>query len=385
MATTHVFIVDNNTFKTHLEYLFVGTGAKDKLVDFNDSETTEHYGGGRSKSEIGLVAMMADGCRMRAGDYVIFYLQATISAEGKFYGIFKIEDDCIFLDDAKTIKDQYLFNQLRKNLTFRQLIKPYEVYAEGVTEWEALDDIRNIPAPFQMLWSLIYRKLKGNRGNTMITIYEADRLFDLIRIKNDHNKLISSYFSFDGNNIVKSEILHKYGSEGTVIKILPRLIYKYNHNQAFEAHLQMYITQNLGRGTNKSLDNALGINAGNIEWIGNEVSCGVGMQRIDIMISKILTPAERILMPIELKSVPASVGNIKQIKRYIEWIEQYYVPNRPSSIRPVLICKGNLDLQQDIIDDFQNFNRVSNGRYLPLLFIEYCVENNCLKFSEKKY
>ena len=27
MTTTHVFIVDTNTFKYHLEYLFAGTGA----------------------------------------------------------------------------------------------------------------------------------------------------------------------------------------------------------------------------------------------------------------------------------------------------------------------------------------------------------------------
>lgn len=28
MATTHVFIVDDKTFKVHLEYLFAGTGGK---------------------------------------------------------------------------------------------------------------------------------------------------------------------------------------------------------------------------------------------------------------------------------------------------------------------------------------------------------------------
>ena len=34
--TTHVFIVDETTFKCHLNYLFAGTGAKDKDVDFNN-------------------------------------------------------------------------------------------------------------------------------------------------------------------------------------------------------------------------------------------------------------------------------------------------------------------------------------------------------------
>lgn len=31
MATTHVFIVDTTTFKIHLEYLFAGTGAGDRI------------------------------------------------------------------------------------------------------------------------------------------------------------------------------------------------------------------------------------------------------------------------------------------------------------------------------------------------------------------
>ena len=30
--TTHVFIVDDNTFKYHLEYMFAGTGAKKMLL-----------------------------------------------------------------------------------------------------------------------------------------------------------------------------------------------------------------------------------------------------------------------------------------------------------------------------------------------------------------
>ena len=58
-----------------------------------------------------------------------------------------------------------------------------------MTEWEALDEIKNIQSPNQMLWSLIYRKLKGNRGNTMITIYESERLCQLIRDKNSRQKI----------------------------------------------------------------------------------------------------------------------------------------------------------------------------------------------------
>ena len=39
MTTTHVFIVDTNTFKYHLEYLFAGTGAKDNFIDYDVPRT----------------------------------------------------------------------------------------------------------------------------------------------------------------------------------------------------------------------------------------------------------------------------------------------------------------------------------------------------------
>lgn len=34
--TTHVFIVDEQSFKVHLKYMFVGTGSKEKDIDYPD-------------------------------------------------------------------------------------------------------------------------------------------------------------------------------------------------------------------------------------------------------------------------------------------------------------------------------------------------------------
>jgi len=123
-----------------------------------------------------LLGMIADSQRIRKGDFIIFYLQQSYSDkiyEGKFYGIFKVKEEPSFLDNNNS--QQFLKNELQKSLTFRTIIEPFEVYAKGVTEWEALDEIKHIPSPNQMLWSLIYRKLKGNRGNTMITTYESEK------------------------------------------------------------------------------------------------------------------------------------------------------------------------------------------------------------------
>jgi hypothetical protein len=381
--TTHVFIVDETTLKYHLEYLFAGTGSKDNDVDFNGvATTTLHY-----STENNLVGMMADGCRIRKDDLIIFYLQAVMNKhEGMFFGVFQAADDCVFLD--RNDGNQFLKTNLGKSLTFRLKIKPYEVYSKGVTEWAALDDIKNICSPSQMLWSLIYRKLKGNRGNTMITIYEAERLINLISAENGHKKITMAAgqsLTYDATNkcIAAATATFNYTGRTDVLNIVPRLINKYNSKKAHEAHLQMYITQNIGRGTNKSLDNALGIAGKKLEWIGNEVSCGVGMQRIDVMVSVEESATKRLLMPIELKAVPAYADNIRQLTRYIDWIEQYYTPNRPSIIQPVLICKDGKALSATLKSLFHNFN--TRKVILPLIYIEYTINGNNIIFNKIPY
>jgi len=240
MTTTHVFIVDTTTFKYHLEYLFAGTGAKDNIIDFNNNPDTSL----NHTTENNLVGMIADSQRVRKGDFVIFYLQQNYSVkvwEGKFYGIFKVKEDLSFLDNNDS--NQFLKQELIKSLTFRTLLEPFEVYSKGVTEWEALDEIKYIQSPNQMLWSLIYRKLKGNRGNTMITIYESERLFKLLRDKNNRQVLSGQKFTFNvqTQEIQTQEInqyntTHNYTGRKEKINILPRLIKKYKDNKAFETH-----------------------------------------------------------------------------------------------------------------------------------------------------
>ena len=380
MATTHVFIVDTNTFKYHLEYMFAGTGAQEHSIDFNNSLTTNLYSGRKSKIEDNLVGMIADLNRIRVGDNVLFYLQQNFSQgikEGKFYGIFKVKNRIGFLDNNDA--NQFLKTQLQKSLTFRILIEPSDVYSEGVTEWEALDEISNIQAPNQMLWSLIYRKLKGNRGNTMITIYEFEKLKQLIRNKNQRTTLQGNNFTFNIQSQKIESVQHnnQYLGRQTNINILPRLINKYSRRLQFETHLQAYILQNLA-GINIFQNEV-------IEWIGNEVSCGVGMQRIDIMLS-ILRDGNKVCVPIELKSTEAYLEITKQVQRYIDWLKQYYLPNRPSDLEPMIISRQiqNKTTQNylALLQEFNNFNAQNN---LRLRYIEFNVVNSSINFQEVIY
>ena len=147
--------------------------------------------------------------------------------------------------------------------------------------------------------------------------------------------------------------------------------------------MQAYITRNLGRGANTSLDEVI-LNGAQIEWFGNEVSCGVGMQRIDIMPS-VVQSEQRILIPVELKAVEADEKNIIQIQRYVDWIEQYYIPNRQSDIQPVLVAKKIANKQSNayqlLIDSFNRFNQANNNRCARLKFIEFDLDNDDLSFE----
>ncbi|HOF07778.1 MAG TPA: hypothetical protein PK371_07240 [Bacteroidales bacterium] len=382
--TTHVFIVDINTFKYHLEYLFAGTGAQDLYIDFNNnSNSSLNYA-----IENNLVSMISDSQRIRKGDYIIFYLQQNRAKkvyEGKFYGIFKAKDNHSFLDNND--KNQFLKQQLNKSLTFRTMIEPYKVYPIGVTEWEALDEIKYIQSPNQMLWSLIYRKLRANRGNTMITIYESERLIKLIKDKNNSKTLNCNNLTFDTDKqeIIADNAKYNYTGRKENVNILPRLINKFSQGKSFEPHLQAYIVQNIGIKTHNNLDNLL-VNNYDIEWIGNEVYCGVGMQKIDIMLS-LIKEDERIIEPIELKSVCATPDIIFQIQRYIDWIEQYYIPNRISDIQPVIISKKISNKQSSnytqLINNLKNLN--SKNNILPLNYIEFDINNNNINFQQIIY
>lgn len=403
--TTHVFIVDSTTFKVHLENLFAGTGAKESVIDFNNNPTSNL----KAQSEHVLVDMIADISRVRENDLLIFYLQQNFREgirEGKFYGVFKIKkiDNLLAFYDPND-EHQYLKESLKKSLTFRVLIEPYQVYPIGVTEWEALDDIQYIVSPNQMLWSLIYRKLKGNRGCTPITSYESQRLCNLIRAKNNRTTITVGDKQLTFNKKSEEICLTNwyspiYAGRKIELNILPRLVRKYRENKQFEHHLQSLISKNLAAGNISSLDRCL-LNDKEIVWLGNEVSCGVGMQRIDILFS--LKENEQYYhCPIELKSTFANEGNIRQLKRYVDWMNQYLIPNLPGDICPILITKKIPDNQvgrrkefkfqfnenkseyfETLISNLSNFNRDYNCR---VNLMEYFInDSNTIEFEKVNY
>lgn len=326
----HVFIVDENTLSVHLKYKFAGTGAKNYKCDYLENNSIEI----NSSVERLLSGMIADISRVKKGDAVIFYLQQTSKHEGMFFGSFIVEDNP-FLSN-----DDYLKTELRKNLTFRVKLIPGEVYKYGITERECLDSLKDIEHPSQMCWSLIYRKLKGNRGCTMITNYEYNQIMKKIKSKNNNKYIESNNFDYDkeNNQIIPFNNELEYKGKKEALNIKDRLLYKKRKRNAYETHLQAYVLQNLSK-----ID-CLKINKDPITWIGNEVSCGVGMQSMDICFIQ-ENEKEVDIAICELKDEQPKEYIKKQLEKYIEWIVDYIVPtyNKKVILNPIIIApKPNL-------------------------------------------
>ncbi|MCS7123156.1 MAG: hypothetical protein RMJ17_01075, partial [Candidatus Aenigmarchaeota archaeon] len=380
MVTTHIFVVDENTFPIHLEYMFAGTGAKEK---------EEHIG------------LLADIKRVRVGDNVIFYLQRVGEKEGGFFGLFKVKDHkpLVFKEPG----GEYLFDELKKKLIYRTFIEPFQVYKRPVTEWEALDVLPEKST--DILWSLIYRKLRALRGCTQITLEEAERLIALIRNNNNGKTFTSKIgYSYDSE---EGEIIEGYSKKytGKIIGLdtIKFLVEKYNKQRAFEVELQAFFTENAGENIIKDITG----DKNEIIWLGNEVYCGVGMQKIDVFtITESIN--QKLFRIIELKDEFVLPTVIFQIKKYVEWTKQHMKGSNNNNIQPFVIAKkipelstGKIKLGKfeatlsgkketiffkKIIDAFKEFNKKKLA--LPIRYFEYEIfdsKNPKIIFNEINY
>ena len=372
MATTHVFIVDTTTFNVHLKYMFAGTGAKQLSADILLSNRSSI-----KREERLLAGLAADAARIRPGDYILFYLQQNKRKhveEGQLFGIFQAKGRSFIDSKGKTLK-----SELGKKLTFRVLIQPYKVYAQGISEWDLLDNIDDIKSPKEMIWSLIYRKLRGNRGNTMITLKESERVFTLLTKKNNDKQLKGKAFCWDYDKrqiAVNKGNKYPNNSKQDPLDVKPRLIAKYvNSKRSFENLLQTHIVGNIETVLEEVFQDQ------KIDWIGNEVACGVGMQRIDILVQSHNANGDIFIYPIELKDEPIKTDIFRQMKRYLAWLRLYYQDNKKQRIVPVIIAAAP-KRKSNLTAGFEQFNRDNKNHSQNLRYITF---DKMLKFEEVDY
>ena len=345
---THVFVVNEQTFNIHLQYMFAGTGFSTFEPALNSTSTCKY------DYENTFTGMIADISKVRNGDKVLFY----VAGVKKFFGIFEIDGVPFF--EAKNT--DYLGDSLKKYLPFRVKIRPQKVFAKGILEQLALDDISTTNKPYEMCWSMIYRKLTGMRGCSFLTNYEADRIEGLLDSENNSYVLPNGDFCYDSKaeEIVASDTKNQYtGTTTNSLSIDNRLFYV---GGSHEGHVQAYIMQNYDR--HPQLISKLFPSTFIKLWIGNEVVCSVGEKRIDIL-TCIETNDEIQIRVIELKDEhPLASLITNQIPWYIKWVDQYIVPNllcynKPIKIIPTIFAylyKKNTKNQKSFSDEVINFN-----------------------------
>jgi hypothetical protein len=162
------------------------------------------------------------------------------------------------------------------------------------------------------------------------------------------------------------------------------LIWKQSIGQQFEVHLQAHCVRELG--TNGSQLRKLLVGTNLLEWIGNEVICSVGEQRIDMLVVIADGANEKkICMPIELKSVCTTSYITVQLERYVKWLEQYFLPNNPCSmIQPVVLGlehpSKSVPEYIALLSAFNTFDKQHSTNCLPIKYIEFTVSKS-LNFS----
>ena len=368
----HVFIVDEKTFDIHLKYNFAGTGAKesDGIYLFDNSIEI------KASTERTITGLLADISRIREGDKILFYLQQKNGREGMFFGSFQA-DGRAFL-----CVDKYLDDELGKKLIFRIKIKPNNVYSKGATERECLDTLEGIKYPYELCWSLIYRKLKGNRGCTMITDAEYEFIMNKIKMNNKQPLNSCKNYQFEPilSCIIECDNELKYEGSENNVNIFSRLKYKADKKNAYETHLQAYLMQSL-----ESI-NLLKVNNAPINWIGNEMSCGVGMQSIDVIFMQETNKMHIVICELKDEQPEEYIKN--QINKYIDWISQFIAPTMKKEvvIHPTIVAPNAKNKTIEMLKkiDIMNFEKRKNVAIDDTRYISFVISDNNLEFKKEE-
>lgn len=326
----HLFIVDEISFKYHLEYGFVGTGSAN--TSFN-------------------IKLWTDIIRLKENDKIIFYVQNN----KKFYGFFKVTSTPFF-DSNHYLQPNimpYLGGKNNIRLQYRALMNADNVFSEGIEEFELIDILPEKSS--DVLWSILYRKLKGSRGCSPVFKIEYDIIFKKISEKNNNKKLVGCNFSYNNgrikitkNNSTYQERQISYDIKSDILK-----------NVYFEHHLHSLL-----------LDKLPNLIFNSPEWVGNEVYSGSGMQSIDIL----SIDNNNIFNIIEVKKDEIPKNITEQVRKYIQWLKNRFQNFISTNFQPILFGKKitGSTKQNSRLNEFTTFNNLNIS--LPIKYFEYEVD-----------
>jgi hypothetical protein len=307
------------------------------------------------------IELWKDIARLQPGDKIVFYVQNL----KKFYGFFEV-DLFPFFDSNHYLQPSPMpflgDNQIK--LQYRALIKPYQVFKKGIDEFDLVDILPQNSR--DVLWSILYRKLKGARGCSPLFENEFGIIFQKIALINNNQFLNSQNFTFNGQQIIPIQNGFSYNGQG--INLNPK---QYIMGGSYkESHLHALLIQFFNQQQY-------------IQWLGNEVYSGAGMQAIDIL----AIDNQNVFQVYEIKKDEITNNITIQIQKYIYWLQNRFHNFNINYYQPIVIGKtiqGQRKLQNRI-DEFMYFNNLNIS--LPIIYIEYKVnnQNNTINFYQFDY
>ena len=132
--------------------------------------------------------------------------------------------------------------------------------------------------------------------------------------------------------------------------------------------------------------NELKVVDGDITWIGNEMSCGVGMQSIDTIF--IQEDDKTHIVICELKDEQPKEEIKNQIYKYIDWIIQFIVPTikKDVVIHPTIVAPTAKEETLEMLrkENICNFDIFTEVEIEETRYVSFKIGNECLIFDKEK-
>ena len=139
-------------------------------------------------------------------------------------------------------------------------------------------------------------------------------------------------------------------------------------------HLEAYLMQELRRNnrlTQQLFPNVL------LDWVGNEIYCGAGMQRIDIL-AYASNDLNSFVHVLELKAGEVGPDVASQLNRYVKWLRAHIPGITPQQIVPTVVCPSSVPSFHDALGTYLAGHGIESYReihYTPDLDFDLMLHN----------
>ena len=319
-SNSFVFIVNKETYETHIKYGFCAIGKANKeafsLESFNNPsfQASQH-------------SLLADILNIQVGDTVFFY----VSKEG-FKGVYEVTQSAFF--------DPTPIGCVPASRPFRILIKPKHAFSQPVPE----NALFSTPERQQIFWLWYFNKMRTYpRGCTPMDPDAKKKLIELL-IKHNNGEMAALPSSLPYTN---QQHLHEIRSLA-----IPTRKSALQYEDSLRALLMKALQEK-----SVVVTHLLG-GADTIEWYANQVPYNISGNNIDMLLYHRSKPIDGVearykITVVELKKDKAGIEEFYQLMGYCQWAGDQLADREHYLIQPVLIASEFDERLYRLIEDFR--------------------------------